>query len=279
MNKVTQCHLCGNSNLKTIQLIKEKTLLWCKKCDFGFRLAKRSKSENNQFYAEDYYNSHKLNFDHNRVSVYKKEFKICEDNTNTGSLLDFGCGLGHFLKYAQDRGWKAMGTDISPQAVEIAQKEFGVNAQCRDIDQLAKDNLKFDVITLWNVLDQLYDANQTLLSLKSILAPQGKIVIRIFNFSSRRLIYWLGQKMKSKFLIANFGFFQEVAFSPKSIKKLLSECGYNNIIIRNSVIAGDVKGKKSNIFLFVNFLATLIYNLSFGKVCLSPSLFIIAHNS
>ncbi|MEX2222747.1 MAG: class I SAM-dependent methyltransferase, partial [Candidatus Rokuibacteriota bacterium] len=98
-----------------------------------------------------------------------------------GNLLDVGCGTGRFLSLMRDVGWKTYGTDISPQAVEVANRN-GHQVSCGDMRQAGFPDNFFDLITLNNVLEHLYDPVATLQDLHRMLRPGGELIICVPNF-------------------------------------------------------------------------------------------------
>jgi SAM-dependent methyltransferase len=76
--------------------------------------------------------------------------------SDSGSLLDVGCGLGYFTGYLQEQlpGWRVSGADISAIALSKASKRIPL---CRFFQLDLKDEAtipkeKFDVIISMNVL-------------------------------------------------------------------------------------------------------------------------------
>lgn len=73
----------------------------------------------------------------------------------SGMLLDIGCGRGYFLKTASDYGFEVEGVDVSETAVESVMAQFSLNATCHTLDDLIRSNKKYDMITMWHVLEHL----------------------------------------------------------------------------------------------------------------------------
>lgn len=95
-------------------------------------------------------------------------------------VLDFGCGTGdlaHLLAEAFPE-FAVYGFDVSSKIVEVARRRFsGVN-NLRFLDHLLPDQM-FDVIYSANVFHHLPvgHCQSTLLQLKALLKPTGKLVI------------------------------------------------------------------------------------------------------
>jgi len=101
--------------------------------------------------------------------------KYNEPNT----ILDIGAGTGAFLEEASKKGWSIHGVEPSEKARKRA-LEKGVH--------LSKDLIavkgSYEVITMWHVLEHVYDVNQYYNFLKNNLAETGTAFIAVPNFNS-----------------------------------------------------------------------------------------------
>lgn len=94
------------------------------------------------------------------------------------SLLDFGCGTGDFLSKAKSVAVKANGLEPEIKLQEIFRKRsLNVYRTLSDIPE----GEKYDVITLFHVLEHLPDPKGILLKLAGFLAKDGQIVIEVPN--------------------------------------------------------------------------------------------------
>ncbi|TMM30370.1 class I SAM-dependent methyltransferase [Polaribacter aestuariivivens] len=100
--------------------------------------------------------------------------------TEEKQLLDIGAGTGDFLKTCKKKNWKVFGVEPNPSARNIALKK-GI-----DLKENISDftNEKFDVITLWHVLEHMENLKTTIKKLKSLLKPKGRIVVAVPNYKS-----------------------------------------------------------------------------------------------
>ncbi|CAM4166459.1 bifunctional 2-polyprenyl-6-hydroxyphenol methylase/3-demethylubiquinol 3-O-methyltransferase UbiG [Flavobacterium antarcticum] len=97
-----------------------------------------------------------------------------------GTLLDIGAGTGHFLELAQKNKWIVTGIEPNLGARNMA-SEKGISF-VDNIQSLA--NNSFDVITMWHVLEHVYDLDEQIKELKRVLKPDGVLVIAVPNFRS-----------------------------------------------------------------------------------------------
>lgn len=102
------------------------------------------------------------------------------------TLMDVGCGTGTFLRQCAKSGIAVMG--VEPSAEARAQALLH-NIQVTD-SLHSLPNQKFDVITLWHVLEHIYDLPRTLQYLREHLHDHGTIFIAVPNHESPDAAYY-----------------------------------------------------------------------------------------
>ncbi|MDP4606518.1 MAG: class I SAM-dependent methyltransferase [Flavobacteriaceae bacterium] len=94
--------------------------------------------------------------------------------------LDFGAGNGYFVQSVQAKGWKSYGVEPSVFGQTAAEQQ-GLKLY-GSLSDLPED--KFDVITLWHVLEHVPNYLETLQKLVHRLKPGGQIIIAVPNYKS-----------------------------------------------------------------------------------------------
>lgn len=113
-------------------------------------------------------------------SLKKKVSLLNTFNSSERKLLDIGAGTGDFLATAEKHNWKITGVEPNASARNKA-KEKGV-VLFSDLKEVS--NNKFDVVTLWHVLEHLPDLDNQIETIDSLLAENGTLVIAVPNFKS-----------------------------------------------------------------------------------------------
>lgn len=108
-----------------------------------------------------------------------------------GRLLDYGCGTGYFLHAAKEAGWQVSGFEPSDSARRLAEQNVGQPIAHGPLSQFEPGS--FDAITLWHVLEHVFDLNQTLEHLVRLLRPDGVIIIAVPNADSPDAQYYREQ--------------------------------------------------------------------------------------
>ena len=129
------------------------------------------------------------------------------------SVLDFGAGTGDFLKVCKNNGWAVLGIEPSEEAREnAAKKGIHLKESLSDVT-----NQKFDIITLWHVLEHVANLKSTVETLKNLLEPGGRIIVAVPNYKSYDATFykehWAGYDVPRHLW----------HFSQKAIHKLFSE--------------------------------------------------------
>jgi len=92
--------------------------------------------------------------------------------------LDYGCGAGGFLRALSHR----MDAQVTGVEIDSAVKRCYSNNRnvqiVSSIDGLAE---KYDLITVWHVLEHLVDPIAILRQLRSMLTPDGRIMVEVPN--------------------------------------------------------------------------------------------------
>jgi len=141
-------------------------------------------------------------------------------------LLDYGCGNGLFLDLAHERGFACFGVDLAQDAVAAARrKPSGANVyhgSPLEVPEIAAGG--FDVITMWSVLAHLPRPLEAVRMLRSLLAPDGVLVLLTVNAAS----------LKLKRELAAWGGFTPnhlVFFSPEPLRTLLEMAGFGAVVM------------------------------------------------
>jgi len=103
------------------------------------------------------------------------------NKSNSISILDIGCGTGDFLKYGiNNLNVNGVGVEPNNEAAAISSSKH-INVY-NNIGELKND--KYDVITLWHVLEHVTDLNEYFNFFKNHLSKNGTLIIAVPNFKS-----------------------------------------------------------------------------------------------
>ena len=121
-----------------------------------------------------------------KYTLNKKVKLINKYTIEEKKLLDIGCGTGEFLINAKNKNWKTVGVELNENA---RKKATDKNLEIyKSLDAI--NNQKFDVITLWHVLEHLPDLDKQINKITSLLNKNGTLIIAVPNYKSYDAQYY-----------------------------------------------------------------------------------------
>ncbi len=197
MRSENQCPVCGNNHLEEVFKVLDFRgsdeafdLKRCTACSFILTSPRPQDAELGRYYPKSNYVSHnekptgvfdRIYFQVQKANLRDKLNKI-QLYSKKGFLLDYGCGSGSFLGFMQQNGWMVEGVELSKEAAEIASKR--TNSSIWSPDEFVIQPNKYDVISLWHVLEHLPDFERVIDKLKASLKPGGILLIAVPNHKS-----------------------------------------------------------------------------------------------
>ncbi len=127
------------------------------------------------------------NYDQQALNIPGQVFGLIDlYHPAKGRLLDVGCATGVLVNSALERGLDAYGIDISPWAVEQANRRVGDRCRVIDFDTADIGDFEepYDVIVAHSVLEHLADPERALSLAFRICKPGGVVYIQTLNADS-----------------------------------------------------------------------------------------------
>ncbi len=207
---ITHCPICGSKKLNPVHECKDYFALGdcfmikeCESCGFRFTDEAPSEDEIGIYYKAEDYVSHsdtqkgivnKL-YHFARNMMLRKKGNMVDDiynyNHKEGSdqkkhILDIGAGTGYFLNEMNERGWLVEGAEKSDDARVFADKHFKIELARSIADYMGTPSnmKKYDIITLWHVLEHLENLNGSLNDIRSLLKDNGNLILALPNCAS-----------------------------------------------------------------------------------------------
>ena len=152
-----------------------------------------------------------------RVDQFKKYLK-------NKDILDFGCGWGGFLRNIKN--YKSLnGVELRKECLDYIKNNIKKINMSNNIKYFEH---KFDLITMFHVLEHIPYQIETLKVLKSKLKNRGKIIIEVPHAKDFLI---LQDELKE---FKNFTLWSEhlILHTHNSLKKILSKAGFKNIKIQ-----------------------------------------------
>jgi 2-polyprenyl-3-methyl-5-hydroxy-6-metoxy-1,4-benzoquinol methylase len=173
---------------ETFQILKDSEL------DFLLTSPRPPEGDLMKYYESETYISHtdtrkdwldKIYQKVRKITIKSKIKKLKKNHSNATSVLDLGCGTGDFLLACQEKEYEVFGVEPNIQARKKSQSKIQTTKIFDSFHSLQKaTSCKFDIITLWHVLEHVPDLNNYVKMLKEMLNPDGILIIAVPNFKS-----------------------------------------------------------------------------------------------
>lgn len=263
--------------------ISPKTYNRCSGCGLIYKKDHVSYDKVLTHYRNDYFEKYSADqMSGERGRLFEKILDLIEERESPGRLLDVGTGCGFFLVAAQKRGWKVKGIEPSIQSVKVAREQYGLdiyNGSLQEYDGKGE----FDVITFINVLDHSRDPWNDVSKTQPLLRSNGVLFLRCPNGLFHSFLYKMSKKLNVERIIAKFLVFHEYCFTPKFIKRLLSDHGFTDVVAYNARLSGGSLISSFPVFGFVTRVIETVEKLtdlvSGGRAFWGPSVEVIARKS
>jgi len=240
-HKLTSCPYCNDQKAPNIIFNKNGyEIAKCKACHLVYVGNPPSEEELTELYSFKYGYHKEIGNNHNgypNLCRAKNQYNFLRKFANHGALLDVGCSAGFFLNQLKQHNWFDIhGLEISSDTAAIAQHKFGFNITTGTLQNADFKGKKFDVITLWDVIEHVKDPLLNLQKAHGLLNDNGIIIIETPNIDG------LFPKVSKIFAdILNYWPHPEppghlFQFSVKTLSNLVIKAGFQIEIIQHQSI-------------------------------------------
>lgn len=243
------CVVCGGEEAAVVFHEFGVDILRCRRCGHVFS-GHRTPQDYDGYFGEEMPGGDQFWWDaaHRRMyEAFARRFL----RGRTGRLLDMGCGLGYFVRFASRvAGWDVQGYEISPAAVRYAREVLGLeNVACGRVESSGLPAGHFDVITLWDVIEHVSDPGPLLSYLATILGENGVLFLHTPNVQVqlpkarvKRLL--LGMRPDRHYLEARD---HMNIYSPSTIRRVLACHGFSDVAFIHLPPVQSICGSKSRL--------------------------------
>lgn len=191
--KSLSCRLCKSRKKKKILSWKKKYQLFkCLNCELIYPNINISDKDyflnkvyENKSYTKKFKREITSNFDYRKNNFGQERFNYTVKRLNINkksNILDLGCGAGYYLKILKEKKYKYKGLEVANHLVRYCNEEHGLNVKNTALEY--EKNNSYKLITMFDVIEHLYDPIQTFLELNKKLKNNGYCVAYTPNFHS-----------------------------------------------------------------------------------------------
>ena len=216
----------------------------CSACSFVFLHPRLTTDELRVLYSDEYFLHDGADFGAHSATDYEtaalrgsvkfpeilgwiKRFKP------SGAFFEVGCGMGYFLRYAQDKGYSVSGIEYAGLGVTACREKFGLDVQQSSLEDFSPPSSRFDVIFMGDVLEHLLQPLEMLRKARTMLKPSGIVALEVpsmFNSLTGRLAvagYRL-LRMQKKMSMPPYHVSE---FTPATLRAMILKAGFREATI------------------------------------------------
>lgn len=201
--KLEACPSCNHPQFDNYLICQDYTvtnesfaLVKCTKCELVFTNPRPKDDELGKYYQSEEYISHTdkgnslINVLYKLVRSYtlSQKRKLINSYNSNGTVLDYGCGTGNFLKALQKKGRLVYGIEPDAKARKIVSDKL--TSKIHSSIQEIQGDTKFDVVTAWHVIEHVSNLKETLKDIRKKINKGGYFIVAVPNLKSFDSTYY-----------------------------------------------------------------------------------------
>jgi len=199
----------------------------CTACDFIFIPPYyRNQIKYHQYKGSDVLDAVRSGNNWVKIQRHKLRFQLISRYIKNGTLFDLGAGWGHFMLAGKELGYDVYGIEISEQPYLYCKNDLQLPVDHIDFFSMNEEK-KFDIVTLWDVLEHIDKVDEFVAKIARINKPNGFLVLQVPQIDS-----YIAKRKKEQWKM--MGLDHVNYFSKKTITQLLSNHGYEVQKIKSS---------------------------------------------
>jgi len=194
--KYQNCPLCNSEIISEFREIRDHSvsketfhLYSCGECGFIFTQDPPLPDHAGSYYKSEEYISHSdtrkglVNtlYHYVRNVMLNRKYRLIKNLTAERELLDMGCGTGYFPGYMKNKGFRVTGIEKDDDAREYGKEKFSLNILPENSLFDSSIKSRYGIITLWHVLEHLYDPKKYMRVFHDLLKENGYLIIALPN--------------------------------------------------------------------------------------------------
>ncbi len=163
-----------------------------------------------------------------KVQRHLLRFRFIRRYRKEGRLFDLGAGWGHFLLAGKQLGYEVSGIEISLNPYLYAKEDLKLPVEHVDFFQWECAPESFDIVTMWDVLEHIDEADRFVAKCASLLKKGGYLFIQVPQIDS-----FFARRQQEKWNMMSLDHVNY--FSTKTLPILLERHGLETMKIKSSI--------------------------------------------
>ncbi len=185
------CYICASSKCEFMVEIHGFRYVNCLSCGHVYTDSRYSDEAIRRFYEKNVYwsevtyaNKETCYYRRENIALPKVEYAEKQVGEGQGRLwLDVGAGIGDMVSVAKERGWQAVGLELSETSVAFAQETFDVVLHSQTLEEYLVQRPEVmgraAMVSLIGVLEHVVDPMGLLAQAHKVLMPGGAVMIQV----------------------------------------------------------------------------------------------------
>ena len=235
---LSQCPACDGAEFQLLFTASDRLynttneqfhVVECKRCRLMQLTPQPTPSELEKYYPKDYWFTPETSAASRLEEIYRRFVlldhvrfveRAVRESGEIGPVLDVGCGGGLFTRMLQDRGLRVIGLDFSLDAARVAWAMNHAPATCATLASAPFPPQSCAAITMFHVLEHLYEPRSYLRASHDLLRPEGRLILQVPNAACWQFLLlgaaWNGVDVPRHLY----------DFRPADLDRLLDSCGF-----------------------------------------------------
>jgi 2-polyprenyl-3-methyl-5-hydroxy-6-metoxy-1,4-benzoquinol methylase len=200
VQETTACNLCGSQESEWVRTTQDQqydlegtfSIVQCKNCQLVYVNPRPNEEDIRVYYPEQ----QQIDIRHllqwaqqnpiTRLGIRMILHRRSPPFVPGGKLLEIGCANGAYLTLMRNAGWNVYGIEIEAAAARYAREELSLNVRNDTADVALADfpDNHFEAVTMWHVLEHMYDPSAVLAEIYRVLKPGGVFMLEVPNVNS-----------------------------------------------------------------------------------------------
>ena len=223
-----RCPVCDDDRTRPLCDKQGFSIVQCRTCRLRYVNPRPTREWLDAWYRHEYFSSsheetsgaQHLQQGAIKTATAQLRLQLLGPSGPTGRLVDMGCGGGFFVRAAATGGWEAIGIEPSVEAARYAARAQQVRVVAGRLEATPFADARFDVITMFDVLEHVFCPSACLTEARRLLAPGGRLVIETPNMAG-----WLPRLMGQRHPWIRPPE-HLTYFTPSTLCRLLEQCGF-----------------------------------------------------
>lgn len=225
-----RCCVCGNTNANNFSAahrFPEFVVARCGDCSFLFIPPwYRRNIHYHNYKGSDVSSAVREGNNWVKIQRHKLRFRFIAKYVPHGKLFDLGAGWGHFMLAGKELGYDVKGVEISEEPYRYCVNDLKLPVIHEDFFSMDESE-KFDLVTMWDVLEHIDRADEFLRKCAAINRPGGYLFLQVPQIDS-----FIARRQGANWKM--MGLDHVNYFSKSTIRRILEGNGYEMIEIKSS---------------------------------------------